>query len=59
MDVIVALQCDAENTEFTGDEMKCLGSLESAPQNGLKSQRKMNQETVPVLHLSVSLGRTW
>lgn len=51
MDVIVALQYDAENTEFTGEEMKCLGSLESAPQNGLKSQRKMNQDTLLALHL--------
>lgn len=43
VDVIVALQYDAENTEFTGDEMKYPGSLASAPQSRVKSQRKMNQ----------------
>lgn len=50
VDAIAALHYDAENTEFTGDEMKCLGSLESALQSGLKPQRKVSQDTVLVLH---------
>lgn len=54
VDAIVALHYDAENTEFTGDEMKCLGSLESALQSGLKPQRKVSQDTVLVLHLCPS-----
>lgn len=52
VDAIVALHYDAENTEFTGDEMKCLGSLESAAQSGLKPQRKVSQVCCPCAHVT-------